>query len=261
GFEALVRWQRPGHGLVPPVEFVPEAERCGLIVPLGSWVLRTACAAAAAMQDITDTPSMSVNVAAEQLARDEFVDEVFAVLEETRLAPDRLCIEITETSLMRDLDKIVERLDRLRARGVRVAVDDFCTGYSSLSYLAKLPVDVLKVDRSFVERVTVDEQDASVTHAILAMSSAMHLTTVAEGIEEGEQAEWLASANCSIGQGFLWSKAVPLAQAKELLAESQPGDRWPSVPLVALHAVDAAAHPARRGLVRHAPADGAEIAG
>ncbi len=220
GFEALVRWQRPGHGLVGPLEFIPEAERCGLIVPLGAWVLRTACHAAAALQDEHNHPTMSVNVAVAQLCRDDFVDTVFEALESSGLAPDRLCLEITESTLMGDLARIVPRLAVLRECGVRVAVDDFGTGYSSLSYLSKLPVDVLKVDRSFVERVTLDEQDASVTHAILAMSSAMHLTTVAEGIEQTDQAEWLASANCAIGQGFLWSKAVPISDAKSLLRDS-----------------------------------------
>ena len=220
GFEALVRWQRPGHGLVGPLDFIPEAERCGLIVPLGAWVLRTACEAAAAMQSDENRPTMSVNVAAEQLGQDDFVDLVFAALAESGLPADRLCIEITETTLMRDLSKIAERLTTLRERGVRVAVDDFGTGYSSLSYLSKLPVDVLKVDRSFVERITVDEQDASLTQAILALSSAMHLTTVAEGIEDDSQASWLASANCAIGQGFLWSKPVPISDARALLLRS-----------------------------------------
>ena len=237
GFEALVRWQRPGHGLVGPLEFIPEAERCGLIVPLGAWVLRTACQAAAAMQTDEARPSMSVNVAAEQLGRDDFVDLVVDTLAETGLPADRLCIEITETALMRDLPKIAERLSALRARGVRVAVDDFGTGYSSLSYLSKLPVDVLKVDRSFVERVTVNEQDASVTQAILALSSAMHLTTVAEGIEDDGQANWLASANCAIGQGFLWSKPVPISDATALLTRSS----WAAhAGHAALHTVDPA---------------------
>ncbi len=223
GFEALVRWQRPGHGLVGPLEFIPEAERCGLIVPLGAWVLRTACQAAASLQDEHNRPTMSVNVAVEQLSRDDFVDTVFEALDSSGLAPDRLCLEITESTLMRDLPRIVPRLAVLREHGVRVAVDDFGTGYSSLSYLSKLPVDVLKVDKSFVDRVTLDEQDASVTHAILAMSSAMHLTTVAEGIEQSDQAVWLASANCTIGQGFLWSKAVPIGDAVSLLRDSH----WP----------------------------------
>ncbi|HEY8300411.1 MAG TPA: EAL domain-containing protein [Jatrophihabitans sp.] len=220
GFEALVRWQRPDHGLVAPMEFIPEAERCGLIVPLGAWVLRTACQAAAQLQSGENRPSMSVNVAAEQLGSDDFVELVFDALAESGLPADRLCVEITETALMRDLPKIAERLTEVRARGVRVAVDDFGTGYSSLSYLSKLPVDVLKVDRSFVERVTHDEQDASVTQAILTMSSAMRLTTVAEGIEDDGQANWLVSANCAIGQGFLWSKPVPISDAAALLTRS-----------------------------------------
>ena len=212
-------WSRAGRS----ARIHPRGERCGLIVPLGAWVLRTACHAAAALQDEHNRPTMSVNVAVEQLGRDDFVDTVFEALASSGLAPDRLCLEITESTLMRDLPRIVPRLAVLRERGVRVAVDDFGTGYSSLSYLSKLPVDVLKVDKSFVDRVTLDEQDASVTHAILAMSSAMHLTTVAEGIEQSDQAVWLASANCTIGQGFLWSRAVPIGDAKTLLRDSH----WP----------------------------------
>ena len=220
GFEALVRWQRPGHGLVGPLEFIPEAERCGLIVPLGAWVLRTACHAAAAHAGRTQ-PSDDVG----QRGRRAVVPRR---LRRHRVRGAGEFRPRARPPVPRDhrvdVDgrpaRIVPRLAVLRERGVRVAVDDFGTGYSSLSYLSKLPVDVLKVDRSFVERVTLDEQDASVTHAILAMSSAMHLTTVAEGIEQTDQAVWLASANCAIGQGFLWSKAVPISDAKSLLRDS-----------------------------------------
>ncbi len=220
GFEALVRWERPGHGLVGPADFIPEAERSGLIVPLGAWVLRTACRTAAALQSEHDRPTMSVNVAVEQLDCDDFVAIVLDAVEDSGLPPDRLCLEITESTLMRDLHRVVARLNALREYGVRIAVDDFGTGYSSLSYLAKLPVDVLKVDRSFVERVTLNAQDASVTQAILTMSSAMNLTTIAEGIENTQQAVWLAAAECAIGQGFLWSKAVPIAEATALLHDA-----------------------------------------
>ena len=214
GFEALVRWQHPERGLVPPGEFIPAAEQSGLIVPLGSWVLREACRAGLGLQYGDHRPSIAVNVAAAQLMKPDFVDEVLEVLRETALPPTRLVLEITEGTLLDDKPTIVDALARLRDRGLRVAIDDFGTGYSSLAYLADLPVDVLKIDKAFVDQVTGGE---SLVPAILAMAEKLRLTTVAEGVEHAAQAEWLAAANCTLGQGFLWSRPVPLDEAKALL--------------------------------------------
>jgi diguanylate cyclase (GGDEF)-like protein/PAS domain S-box-containing protein len=219
GFEALVRWHHPDRGLMAPGLFIPIAEESGLIVPLGSWVLRAACQAAAAMQESGRAPKMSVNVAADQLARPEFGDEVLAALNDSGLRPDRLVLEITEGVVLKDLETVIDRLTALRALGVRIAIDDFGTGYSSLAYLRRLPVDILKVDKSFVDRVTTDVQDAALTQAIIAMSHSMNLDTVAEGVESPEQAEWLARARCTFGQGYLWSRPVPYGQAYELLTD------------------------------------------
>jgi diguanylate cyclase (GGDEF)-like protein/PAS domain S-box-containing protein len=223
GFEALVRWQHPTRGMMPPGLFIPMAEESGLIQPLGTWVLREACAAAAGMQRAGVHPTMSVNVSAQQLAQAGFVDQVLETLATTGLASDRLVLEITETVVLRDLERVAPRLALLRERGVKIAIDDFGTGYSSLAYLSHLPVDVLKVDKSFIDRVTTDQHDASLAEAIIALSQSMHFTTVAEGVEQKEQASWLLEANCDYGQGYLWSKPVELAIAHRLLADGAHG--------------------------------------
>jgi diguanylate cyclase (GGDEF)-like protein/PAS domain S-box-containing protein len=220
GFEALVRWAHPTRGLMGPVLFIPMAEESGLILPLGAWVLRAACAAAAGMQRPGSTPTMSVNVSAQQLAQPGFVDQVLETLAATGLASDRLVLEITETVVLRDLDKVAPRLAALRSRGIKVAIDDFGTGYSSLAYLSHLPVDILKVDKSFIDKVTTDPQDASLAEAIIGLSHSMNFITVAEGVEQSDQASWLRQARCTYGQGYLWSRPVELSAAHKLLAES-----------------------------------------
>lgn len=217
GFEALVRWQHPTRGLMSPALFIPMAEETGLILPLGAWVLRAACEAAADMQRPGCTPTMSVNVSAQQLSQPGFVDSVLAALTDTGLPSDRLTLEITETVILRDLDTVAPRLAALREVGVKVAIDDFGTGYSSLAYLSSLPVDVLKVDKSFIDKVTTDKQAASLAEAIIALSHKMHFTTVAEGVEQPEQAAWLRKARCTYGQGYLWSRPVDLAAARAML--------------------------------------------
>ncbi len=234
GFEALVRWNHPVRGLLGPGEFVPVAEQSGLIHPLGSWVLRSACEAAARM--FRNAPAgrrltMSVNVATPQLGRKDFVDEVLGVLSDSGLPPTQLTLEITESALLRDLDLIVNRLEALRAAGVRISIDDFGTGYSSLAYLRNLPVDILKVDKTFVDRLTTDAKDAALTSAILAMSSSLKLATVAEGVEEPSQAKWLSDARCQYGQGYLWSRPVPFDQARDMLRRNPTADtQGPTTP-------------------------------
>ena len=219
GFEALVRWQHPERGLLPPGVFVPMAEESGLIQPLGNWVLREAAAAAAGMQRLGCRPTMSVNVSAQQLSQAGFVEQVLDTLACTGLPSDRLVLEITETVVLRDLDRVAPRLAALRERGVRIAIDDFGTGYSSLSYLSQLPVDVLKVDKSFIDRVTTDHHDASLAEAIISLGHRMNFVTVAEGVERKEQASWLLEAHCQYGQGYLWSKPVELTRAHRLLSQ------------------------------------------
>ncbi len=228
GFEALVRWQHPVHGLLPPVRFISLAEQSGLIGRLGGWVLAEACRAAAVMQTEGTAPTMSVNVAAGQLGDEGFLDEVRTVLVASGLPPDRLILEITESVVVQDLDNVIDRLRSLQELGVRIAVDDFGTGYSSLSYLNRLPLDILKVDKSFIDGVAQSGQAASVTKAIIAMSRTMNLDTVAEGVEHAEQAAWLVEAGCSHAQGYLWSRPVEFDRAFQML-RAYPGG-MPAVP-------------------------------
>jgi diguanylate cyclase (GGDEF)-like protein/PAS domain S-box-containing protein len=216
GFEALVRWNHPTRGLLPPVMFIPMAEESGLIVPLGSWVLGEACAAAVKFQSLGSSLGIAVNVSAQQLARPSFVDEVTQVLARSGLHSNRLTLEITEGVILDDLDAVGPRLVALRKLGVRIAIDDFGTGYSSLSYLRHLPVDVLKIDKSFIDRVATDKADASLASAIIALSRSMNLVTVAEGVEDRDQAAWLTAARCVFGQGYLWSRPVSFEDAVRL---------------------------------------------
>ncbi|GAB4070051.1 EAL domain-containing protein [Angustibacter speluncae] len=223
GVEALVRWQHPERGLVPPGEFVPLAEQTGLIGRLGSWVLREACRVGAELQEHGPL-TVSVNVAAQQLLQPAFVQEVLGVLAATGLPPQRLVVELTESVLVGDLSSAAPRLAALREHGVRVAIDDFGTGYSSLQYLSDLPVDVLKVDKSFVDQVTSpDGGGASITETVIEMGRRLGLVVVAEGVEQVEQHEWLRRASCDLGQGYLWSRPVPASELASLIRGPGPG--------------------------------------
>ena len=223
GFEALVRWEHPTLGLLPPSQFVPAAERSGQILALGAWVLRSACAAATELQRPDHPVSMAVNVSADQLASPTFIDEVRLALSDSGLPGNLLTLEVTESVVLGDVVAAGEALGALRSLGVSVAIDDFGTGYSSLSYLSRLPVDILKVDKSFIDKIGLEGHTDDITLAILEMSRTMRMVTVAEGVETAEQASWLQDRACGVGQGYFWSRPVPLAQARELLhAPSSP---------------------------------------
>ncbi|HEX2699543.1 MAG TPA: bifunctional diguanylate cyclase/phosphodiesterase [Acidimicrobiales bacterium] len=215
GVEALVRWEHPTLGLVPPQDFVPLAEESGLVVPMGSWVLDQACKDLARWQRRLPAPNppmrVSVNVAARQLQSAAFVDVVDEALARHGVPASSLTLEITESALVNDSDAILERLAALHERGVVLALDDFGTGYSSLSYLHRFPIDVLKIDRSFVSGVDTTTDRSMILDAIVSLARSLDLGIVAEGIEHETQAARLEQLGCDLGQGFLYSRPVPAA--------------------------------------------------
>jgi diguanylate cyclase (GGDEF)-like protein len=225
GWEALVRWMHPERGPIPPGAFLSVAEETGLIFQIGSQVLEEACRQAQEWHEQhfeTDAPlKMSVNISARQLQRpDELVREVIRVLEETRLAPGSLVLEITESMLMGDAEHNVDVLGRLKALGIGIAVDDFGTGYSNLAYLKRFPVDLLKVDKTFVDGLEDNPEDTAIVRAIVDLARAMGMRTVAEGIETTEQAGLLRDLECELGQGYYFSEPLPAAEANTLLVAS-----------------------------------------
>ncbi|HYF12427.1 MAG TPA: EAL domain-containing protein [Actinomycetota bacterium] len=221
GFEALLRWMHPQRGMVPPLDFIPLAEETGLIVPIGKWVLREAAIRAKDLQDRypADPPlSMAVNLSVRQLQRPEIVSEVAEILMETGLAAFDLVLEITESVMMQDMELSIQRLAELKELGVRLAVDDFGTGYSSLNYIRRFPVDILKVDKSFVDGVNDGGEESALTAAIIELASILKLRPVAEGIERADQLERLLDLKCDLGQGYYFAKPLALDDVDELLA-------------------------------------------
>jgi EAL domain-containing protein (putative c-di-GMP-specific phosphodiesterase class I) len=202
--EALLRWEHPRLGPVPPDRFIPIAERNGSINAIGLWVLDQACRRAVAW----DTDYISVNLSPRQLQEPTVVHDVLAVLRRTGLAPERLVLEVTESAIV-DETAGIPALRALRSYGIRIAIDDFGTGYSSLHYLTRMPVDILKIDRSFVSELNGTPEGAAVTEAVLRLSQALHLTTIAEGIETEEQAAELRALGCGRGQGYLYAPPLP----------------------------------------------------
>jgi diguanylate cyclase (GGDEF)-like protein/PAS domain S-box-containing protein len=212
GFEALIRWQHPERGLVPPSEFIPLAEETGLIVPLGVWALETACRQTVHWHEASvdgSRLSISVNLSPRQLAEPSLPNEVARVLGETGLYADSLWLEITESTVMRDAESALSALGALRALGLHLAVDDFGTGYSSMAYLAQMPVESLKIDRSFVADVGRRADSTAITTAIVSLAHALRLQVVAEGIEQPDQLEHLRAMGCEFGQGYLFGPARP----------------------------------------------------
>jgi diguanylate cyclase (GGDEF)-like protein/PAS domain S-box-containing protein len=220
GMEALVRWQHPRRGLVPPQEFIPLAEESGAILNLGLWVLRQACTQASRWQQkYPSSPSwtMSVNVSAKQLDAPLFVEQVRDVLTETGLEPSRLILEITESVMMYDTNLMLKRLRDLKALGVGLAIDDFGAGYSSLNYLRQFPFDLLKIDKSFIDDVGTIVNQQEVARAIIDLGKTLDLAVVAEGIERGEQLSRLQALDCELGQGFLFARPMESREIEKLL--------------------------------------------
>ncbi len=209
GAEALIRWTHPTRGLIPPSRFIPVAEDCSLILPIGAWVLREACAQAQAWMDAGLPPTtMAVNVSAIEFQQESFLENLFAILAETGLDPRSLQLELTESVLMKRAEFTASALQAVRERGVQVAVDDFGTGYSSLSYLLKFPVDALKIDQLFVRQIGSGD-DTTIVTAVIGMARSLKLRVVAEGVETLEEVDFLRAHECDEAQGYYFSKPVP----------------------------------------------------
>jgi diguanylate cyclase (GGDEF)-like protein/PAS domain S-box-containing protein len=223
GAEALARWQHPTRGLVLPTEFIPLAEASGLIRPLGAWVLREACRQAAEWQRTTaqrDKPmALNINLSGRQLQYPEVVDDVAAALAESGLPPDSLVLEMTESVLMDDSENVLDILRRIKELGARLAIDDFGTGYSSLSYLHRFPVDMLKIDRSFVERLSHASDNAELARTIVRLGQSLQLVTVAEGVEDSAQFLALRRMGCDVGQGFYFGRPMESEEISHLLGD------------------------------------------
>jgi predicted signal transduction protein with EAL and GGDEF domain len=220
GVEALVRWARGGEVLVSPADFIPVAEEMGLIVPIGRWVLHESMRQVRLWQDRhagLHRLGLSVNLSARQLRQPELVDDIVEALRATRFDPVCLTLEITETALMRDTSRALETLDRIRALGIRLALDDFGTGYSSLSYLREFPIDVIKIDKSFVEGIARGSEEAAVARAVIELGRTLNIDTVAEGVEGAHQLEELRSLRCDYGQGYHFSRPLAADAMEPLL--------------------------------------------
>jgi len=212
GAEALVRWQHPQRGMVPPADFIALAEQTGLILPLGEWVLKQACAQLASwhQQPHTAALTMAVNVSARQFRQPDFVAQVLGIIERSGAAASQLKLELTESLLVRDVDDIIAKMAALKAHGVGFALDDFGTGYSSLAYLKRLPLDLLKIDQAFVRDLLTNPSDAAIARTVVSLGHHLGLSVMAEGVETPEQHDYLARLGCHAFQGYLFSKPMPV---------------------------------------------------
>jgi diguanylate cyclase (GGDEF)-like protein len=222
GVEALVRWKHPQRGLVPPGEFIPLAEDTGLILPLGHWVMETACtqlAAWAARPEMAHL-TIAVNVSARQFHQRDFVDQVLALLDRSGANPQRLKLELTESMLVDNVEDIVAKMTSLKAKGVCFSLDDFGTGYSSLSYLKRLPLDQLKIDQGFVRNILTDANDAAIAKMVVALAESMGLAVIAEGVEIAAQRDFLEDQGCMAYQGYLFGRPLPLEAFEKFASQA-----------------------------------------
>ena len=223
GFESLVRWQHPRHGLLQPADFVPLAEETGMIVPIGWWVLREACTQMRhwlAAYPLHENLTVSVNLSARQFTQPDLVEQIDYILAETGCPGRALKLEITESVIMRDPKQATAMLNALKERGIGLCIDDFGTGYSSLSYLNSFPIDTLKIDRSFVSQVDHDGSSLELIETIVALSRVLGMSAVAEGVETPEQLELVRRLGSHYAQGFYFAVPLDIRQAEELLLEN-----------------------------------------
>ncbi|WP_282936779.1 EAL domain-containing protein [Paenibacillus sp. RC67] len=222
GMEALVRWQHPEWGMISPAEFIPLAEETGLIIPIGNWILKESCIQTKRWADSGYPPlCVSVNISAIQFHQPQFIPLIQQVLNETGLAPEHLCLEITENVAMNNIPQVIETMHHLKELGVRISIDDFGTGYSSLSYLKRFRVHTLKIDQSFIRDVTSDEDNAAIVTALIAMSHQLKIKSLAEGVETEEQLEFLQSQGCDEIQGYIFSKPTSADEFECMLKENK----------------------------------------
>jgi len=217
--EALVRWQHPDMGLLEPARFIPLAEKTGFITAIDEWALRSACKQIRAWMDTGISPScVTVNLSAQQFQRQDIAEKVAAILQETGLPAEHLDLEITESTAMSNIGRTTRHLEKLAKMGVHISLDDFGTGYSSLNYLKRLPIQTLKIDKSFIKDIATDPDDRAIITAVTAMAHSMKLKVIAEGVETEDQLSFLHSKKCDEAQGFLFSKPVPAKEFMELFA-------------------------------------------
>ncbi|NOR58173.1 MAG: EAL domain-containing protein, partial [Sulfurimonas sp.] len=217
GAEALIRWNDPEHGLIPPNDFIPLAEETGLIGAIGEWVIRDACAQGKLWIDKGYNLSISVNVSANQLRHQNIPELIDSTLKETGFTADKLVLELTESAVMQREEESVAMLHAIRAKGIRLAIDDFGTGYSSYSYLKRFPIDILKIDKSFIDEVPFENDDMAIVKAIIAMGSALGYKILAEGTEHIEQIDFLEENGCEYYQGYYKSKPLKVTEFEKLL--------------------------------------------
>jgi diguanylate cyclase (GGDEF)-like protein len=229
GVEALLRWNHPERGVVQPDDFIPALESKGLIITVGAWVLHDACRQGALWQSQGHNFSVSVNISAKQLERDRLVTDVREAILMSGFNPSKLILELTETSLMRDSGSTLSRLKMLKALGVRVAIDDFGTGYSSLAYLRQFPIDILKIDRTFVSGISDSRESAALVHTLVQLGKVLGIETIAEGIETNDQRSRLETEHVDAGQGFLFARPLTVANLDRLLLDSAGKPEWLSV--------------------------------
>jgi EAL domain-containing protein (putative c-di-GMP-specific phosphodiesterase class I) len=227
GVEALIRWEHPTRGVVQPDDFIPLLEETGLIVEVGKWVLQEACRQGAAWRAAGYPIGIAVNVSGRQLDTDQLIADIEEALSDSDLDPQALTIEITETTLMRNVEETARRLTEIKALGVRIAIDDFGTGYSSLAHLQRFPVDALKIDRSFVSQLEHNQEGETLIHTLVQLGKALSIQTFAEGIEQQQELSFLQDEHCDNGQGFLFARPLDVAATEAFLqswAESnKPG--------------------------------------